>query len=623
MPPARKESAAATVGGDLPEVWKAIKRVEPQKYPDADGVILRRRCSYTLGSSPAVATEQEEFIQILTPEGKRFGDFDVSYSPPHEDINFLDCEVLRPDGKLLRLDPDAIREGGEQSVGDYQRGRRKFFSLPGVAPGAVLRVRYKTEWKKFPLPHVSLEIPIEQEQPAVEATVEVGVPKGTPFHFVLEQIAAADPAIKQTSYGTTYSWRFENLPPQSREMLAPPGQRSRLLISTFPDWAAFAEWYARISKLTDEVTPEIAAKAAELTREANGDREKVLALYNYVTSLRYVAVPLGVNSFRPHAAANVLQNQFGDCKDKANLFNALLHSLKIEASLVLVPRFSQAHEGLPGLAFNHAISRVTLGGETRWVDTTDDVCRFGMLPPGDPGRKVLVIDGQTSTLTQLPAPDPKEHRLTLRGELEGTGAKDTMQMTLTATAAGYPDYELRTTARAAKEHGFSLPLLAAGFHPVAGSFALEGQKASAVSALDEEFVWKAEGTWVGGCSASANLRSLHAPFWLPKEWELALHRRKAGLYLNQGYPLTLDQEFVFALPAKAQPVALPGVSENKTEPLRWRMEWTKIGDDKWAARLRVELGRGEFSAAETPGLQQQLSALRAALAASAGFSVPP
>ncbi len=622
MPPARKESAAATAGGDLPEVWKTIKRVEPQKYPDADGVLLRRRCSFTLGSSPALATEEEEFIQILTPEGKRFGDFDVSYSPPHEDINFLDCEVLRPDGKLARLDPDAIREGGEPSVGDYQRGRRKFFSLPGVVPGAVLRVRYKTEWKKYPLPHVSLEIPIGQEQPAVEATVEVGVPKGTPFHFALERIAASDPAIKQSTYGTTYSWRFENLPPHSHEVLAPPGQRSRLQISTFPDWAAFAEWYARISKLTDEVTPEIAAKATELTREAKSDREKVLASYNYVTSLRYVAVPLGVNSFRPHAAANVLQNQFGDCKDKANLFNALLHSLKIEANLVLVPRFSQAHEGLPGLAFNHAISRVMLGGETMWVDTTDDVCRFGMLPPGDPGRKVLVIDDQTTTLTQLPAPDPKEHRLSLRGKLDCTGPMEAIAVTLSATASGYPDYELRAMAREAKDHGFSFPLLGARFRPAAGSFAMERQKAGEVSALDRDFAWEADGKWVGGCSARENVRWFHAPFWLPKEWDMALHRRKSGLHLNQGYPLKLEEEFVLTLPAKAQPGTLPGVSENKREPLRWRIEWVTIGDSQLAARLHIELVRGEFLAAETADLQQQLRELLAALAVSASWVEP-
>jgi hypothetical protein len=621
--PTQKPPAAEAVTGELPAVWKTIKRVEPQKYPDADGVVLLRRCSYTLGSNPAVATEQEEFIQILTPEGKRFGDYDVSYSPPHEDINFLDCQVLRPDGKLVRLDPDVIREGGEQSVGDYAKGRRKFFSLPGVVPGAVLRVRYKTEWKEFPLPHVSLEIPIAQELPTLQTKVEVGVPKGTPFHFALEQISAIDPEIKQTSYGTTYLWHFEALPAQRHEILASPRQASRLLISTFPDWAAFAEWYARISKLTDEVTPDIAAKAEELTREAKGDHEKVLALYNYVTSLRYVAVPLGVNSFRPHAAANVLQNQFGDCKDKANLLNALLHSQHIEARLVLVPRFSQAHEGLPGLSFNHAISRVTLDGQTQWVDTTDDVCRFGMLPPGDPGRKVLVIDGQTSTLTQLPAPDPKQHRLTLHGEVDCTAATEAVPIKLNATAVGYPDYELRTTARESKEHGFSVPLLAARFRPAAGSFALEEQKASEVSALGESFAWSAEGTWVGGCSSGGSFWWLHSPFWLPKEWEAALHRRQAGLYLSQGYPLILEEEFVFLLPAKAQLGPLPGVSENKTEPLQWRVEWASIGEGKLVARLRAELARGEVPAAETPGLQKQLRALLAALAGSASVTVSP
>ena len=44
-----------------------------------------------------------------------------------------------------------------------------------------------------------------------------------------------------------------------------------------------------------------------------------------------------------------------------------------------------------------------------------------MLPPGDPGRKVLVIDGQTNALTQLPAPDPREHVLKLRGEVDCSG----------------------------------------------------------------------------------------------------------------------------------------------------------------------------------------------------------
>jgi hypothetical protein len=626
-------SAAPRNGSDkLPAAWKDIKRVEPRLYPDADGVTLRRRLSYTLGSNPAIAAEQEEFIQVLTPEGKRLGDFDISYSPPFEDLIFLDCEVLRPDGELTRLDPDAIRDAQNQSVADYQAGQRKFFSLGGVVPGAVLHVRYRRQWKSFPMPNVSLEIPLTQELPSLETKVQVSVPKDLPFHFALENLPAPavkglgmtiDPVIKQGNYGTTYSWQFDNLPAPEAELLTAPHREARLLISTFPDWEAFASWYARISKLTDEATPELEAKAAELTRDAKGDREKVVALFNYVTSLRYVAVPLGVNSFRPHAAANVLRNQYGDCKDKANLFNALLHTLKIPAHLVLVPRFSQANDGIPGLSFNHAISRVTLGGDFIWVDTTDDICRFGMLPPGDPGRKVLVIDGESKTLTQLPEPDPKEHQLKLHAEFDGSNPATEMPVSFQATAMGYPDYELREAARATQRHAGSLPLLEARFRPVNGSFALDKQTATAVSALGENFAWTAEGTVVGASSVRGSNGTLRAPFWLPKEWELSLHHRKAPLYLNQGYPLLLEEEFEFSLPPKTGLVRLPANCENAAEPLKWRLTWKQAGETRLTASLRAELAHGELTEHETDTIRKQLRSLLTALGASASFALPP
>jgi hypothetical protein len=612
---------------DLPAAWKEIKPADPQQYPDADAVLLRRRLTYTLANSPAVVAERDEYIQILTAEGKRFGDFDISYSPPDEEISFQDCEVLGTDGKLARLDPDAIHEGAEHAAGDYQAGQRKYFSLPGAGPGAILHVRYRTEWREFPLPHVSLAIPVAGELPVREATLEVSVPKEAPFHFAFDSGPGAgrgqilpDPAARQSSYGSTYSWRFENLPAQDREALSPPGETLRLLVSTFADWPEFAQWYGRVSALADEVTPEIAAKAAELARGAKTDREKVLALYNFVTRLRYVAVPLGVNSFRPHAAGNVLQNQFGDCKDKANLFDALLHALHLQASLVLVPRFSQAYEAIPGLAFNHAISRVTLGPDTLWVDTTDDVCRFGMLPPGDPGRKVLVIDGQSGTLAELPRPEPKEHLLKLSAEIDASAAGTELPASLKAVAQGYPDYELRAAARVAKEMGGAMPLLAECFRPVNGAFALEKQSATAIAALDENFTWQAQGTYVGLAPAGTGAKTLRAPFWLPKEWDLALHRRASALFLNQGYPLTLEEEFAFALPAGARAPVLPNACGSEEAPLRWRIEWQKVAADKVAVKMRAELAHGELSASETPAFQRQLRELLAAAAAGAGLA---
>ena len=111
---ARDESGTATHPitatnlTELPTSWKALKKIKEQEYPDADAVILRQQLSCRLENHPAITTEQEQFIQILTTEGKQYGDFDISYSPPEEEIEFLDCEVLRADGKLVRLDPDSI-----------------------------------------------------------------------------------------------------------------------------------------------------------------------------------------------------------------------------------------------------------------------------------------------------------------------------------------------------------------------------------------------------------------------------------------------------------------------------------------------------------------------------------
>ena len=195
-------------------------------------------------------------------------------------------------------------------------------------------------------------------------------------------------------------------------------------------------------------------------------------------------------------------------------------------------------------------------------------------------------------------------------------------MSWEARAQGYPDYQLRSLARQEQHSRSTVPLLATAYRPVAGAFALERQQAGAVSALDQDFTWQAAGQAVGCSTLSGGNWLLRAPFWLPREWDLALNERRGPLYLNQGYPLRVEEELEFRLPPRAQPVVLPGVMENQAAPLRWRIEWTKSGPDKVTARLRAELARGELSPADTPILQQQLGELLSALANCAAVSLP-
>lgn len=606
-----KASTPATRRAERTGVWKEIEPVDPARFPGQPAVILRRTWSTTLAESPAVTTEAEEFIQILTEEGERFADVDVTYAPPDETVTFLDCEVLKTDGTVERLSPDRVLDAAtEPPLGDYRGPSRKIFSLPGAAPGAVLRVRYRSEWKTFPLPHVIHEVPLAAEVPVLDARIEVRAASNAPLHHAFRNFAAPAPAAQPTSYGQSWTWRLADLPAISREPLSPPDAAPVLLLSTFPSWEEFGAWYLRLIREADRVTPEITAKAAELTAGAKDDREKAVRLYDFVTSLRYVSIPLGVNSHRPHSAESVLKNRFGDCKDKANLFNTLLRSLGIAADLVLVPRFTQAHDAAPGVAFNHAISRVRLGNETLFVDTTDDTARFGLLPPGDPGRKVLVVDGASRGLVQLPAPDPAKHRVSLRAKLAET-PDGNFSGSVEVKSSGYADYALRALAR---QGVAARPVLAWKYRPAAGVFEMAGQAHTPPAALDRDFEWRAEGAWAGLAAALPTRgRVLRAPFWLPAEWGEALHARRSPLFLNEGYPLTLDQEVEIALAPGRGLAALPPVREGGGGPLAWKVEWSKTGPRTATAKLRVELRSGELDSGQTVQFQRELRALLGAL----------
>jgi hypothetical protein len=589
-PPSQAAPAASPSPAPLP-AWQALERVKRDAYPHSDSVVLSRDVSYTFGENPAVTAQIEETTQILTAEGKSRGDFDLPFSAM-EDVEFTALEVLSPSGRLLTLDHDRVHDSEAPSVPGYDTARRKIFSLPGVEPGAILHVRYRRVWKRFPFPYIFLELPIGDEIPVVRSSLRVEIPRTAVLRHGIAAAPAQAPTVSDTSYARRYDWHWADLPAYRPEVLAAPGANPRVQLSTFPDWKTFGDWYARLIREADTVTDDIRAQAAAITAGLATPEEKVRALYEFVTGMRYVSIPLGVNSFRPHAAANVLRNRYGDCKDKANLLNTLLGTVGIPAKLVLVPRFGEVNPAVPGLAFNHAISRVDLPSGPIWVDSTDDVCPFGMLPPGDPGREVLVIDGQPDSLERLPVPDPQAHRIDVAIATPGP---------LALTGHGYAAYRLREAARESDYRAGTLPLLeAAQLEPVSGVFVSTRETHSDPSKLDGSFHWKADGAWTAATSA---------PFLLPAEWSRVLQPRSQPLLLNAGFPVLLRE--TVRLPARGGDV--PAANEEKSGPLRWKLTWRRDGREL-IGDLQVTLAEPHLSAPAAKQFQAQVLRLRQALA---------
>ena len=200
-------------------------------------------------------------------------------------------------------------------------------------------------------------------------------------------------------------------------------------ISTVAGWEVISRWYSELSSERCVADKQSRTKALKLTQGVNDEREKVRRLRDFLArDLRYQTTPFRNSAFIPTEGSKVLEEGYGDCKDKAALLKAMLAELDIESHLVLVSGRDRGTQGyLPSPRFNHAINLVKTSGGPLWVDATTDLLSFDLLHRSLYGVQALVINEQTEDLVTIEPPPAErdytgcriEARLTAEGDVEG------------------------------------------------------------------------------------------------------------------------------------------------------------------------------------------------------------
>ena len=146
-------------------------------------------------------------------------------------------------------------------------------------------------------------------------------------------------------------------------------------VTTFASWEDIGRWYGGLQKDPLEVTAPIEAKAAELTNGLTTDDDKIHAISNFVSvKYHYIGLDFGIGRYQPYAADDVLDNGYGDCKDKHTLLASLLKAAGIEAWPVLIHSHRKLDPDVPSPAqFYHVITAVPRGDTLLWLDTTPEV----------------------------------------------------------------------------------------------------------------------------------------------------------------------------------------------------------------------------------------------------------
>jgi Domain of Unknown Function with PDB structure (DUF3857) len=147
-----------------------------------------------------------------------------------------------------------------------------------------------------------------------------------------------------------------------------------------------------VARMRQNINPEVAAKAGELTRGIRTTHALVLALYDFVSQkIKTVDLPLGSTGYAGRPANEILASGYATQEDKFVLFAALAAAAKLGAEAGLAG-YCDEHAPARPSAFRHLLVRAGDGkGYQPWADPSLEVAPFGLVPSNS-GKCIFVIE---------------------------------------------------------------------------------------------------------------------------------------------------------------------------------------------------------------------------------------
>jgi transglutaminase-like putative cysteine protease/tetratricopeptide (TPR) repeat protein len=400
-------------------------------------------------------SETEAVIRIQSQAGvEEFGQLVFGYSSATEKLEVEYVRVRKPDGQVVvtpestaqDFAPDVLKEAPMYS--DY---RQRHISVAALQPGDTLEYRTVIRvltplaagnfWYEYTFPK---GVVVNEDR------LEIDIPKSREVKL---KTPARKPEIHETGDRRVYTWVATDILPErdkekdeAQEDAGPDVQ-----LTTFTDWKQVAQWYAKLQGERMTIDDSVRKKAQEITKGADTPTEKARRLYDFVArNVRYVSISLGVGRYQPHAASDVLQNGYGDCKDKHTLFSALLRAEGIQSYPVMIHSTRKLDADVPSPAqFDHVITAARLGTGTglTWLDTTPEVTPYGLILYQLRNKQAVVASQDSDGgLQRTPADSPIKTfmHFTLDGKFSEFGALDA---SLEVTAQGDRDWPMRASFR--------------------------------------------------------------------------------------------------------------------------------------------------------------------------------
>ena len=402
--------------------------VNPAAAPPIDHsqesfVVEKLRTSYHFENDGTGKRDVYARIKVQSEAGvEQWGQLVVGYNSANERVEIPYVRVLKLDGSTVTAPADAVQDLSiplEREAPVYTDYRQKHITVPGLRPGEELEYEFvTTTFTPLAPGQFWMDYDFAQSGTVLDEQLVLDVPKDRKIK--LKTKPGDDPKTTEQGDRRIYTWtsshvdKDEDADKKDKNKKKPKEPEfPAIQMTTFESWEQLGRWYAALEKDRREPDAEIRQKAAELTKGKTTDLEKVEALYDYVgPNFRYISLSFGVGRYQPHAAADVLHNAYGDCKDKHTLLASLLEAVGYHADSVLINSSRKIDPDIPSPSqFDHVFTMLPLGKQEIWMDTTTEVAPFRLLAAVLRDKQALVIpqDG-VPHIEKTPADPPMINR---------------------------------------------------------------------------------------------------------------------------------------------------------------------------------------------------------------------
>jgi tetratricopeptide (TPR) repeat protein len=418
LQPRQENPAFARYGMPPSEADEMIRMIptDEEAYPKASAVRLLQHRVTQLFEDGSSSSQEHVIVKVLNERGRQ--EYTRVQLAGHRP-KVLRAVVIKPDGTEV----EASRVSG-QEIHFSQLQPRSFLEY---------KVVYHTQGTSWLSRHYNHVEAFQSLTPLIRGQWILLAPPERSVRYLVR-----GPHVKLTrgefEGQTVYDFRADNVPMLDPEVAMPPAADivEQVRLSTIEDWDEIARWEYALIKDEFESDSAIRQKVRELTADLATPQEKIRAVYNFVAQrIQYkVSHMEGIFGVKPPKAANVLANEWGECKGKAALLIAMLRELGVPACYVTLRTRDKGRlvRELPANQCNHAIVYVPDSRDFnrgRWLDATAEYHGSGTLPWADRGVPVMVWkpDGQM-VFKDTPQASPSENliRLVVEADLSANGS---------------------------------------------------------------------------------------------------------------------------------------------------------------------------------------------------------